>query len=153
MILPCRLISPLVFLCALATPAFIAPAGEPQVASLQNDPESGEATYRKQVRELTTPELERRNGARLDLQRRGYSQTLYGLVRRNGFDSVLAYIKMRLQLEFFLPHDQLIAYFPGVAPAPPRIPGLPRFYTFGGGMVAVPLEEDWTFPLDPWRRK
>jgi len=108
--------------------------------------------YREAVRSFKTAELERRMAERRGVQRSGYCQTLAGVVHRNGLDALLSYIRMRLHLDFSLPHDQLVAYFPSRYKVDPT-PGVPGFATAPNAMTVVPLYEDRAFPRDPWKRE
>lgn len=108
--------------------------------------------YREASRTFTTPELERRMAARRAVQRNGYCASLAGVLRRDAVDALFSYLRMRLQLEFSLPHDQLFAYVPSryVVEA---LPGVPPVVGAPNAMTVVPLSEDRSFPQDPWKRK
>jgi len=147
-----------IVLAGLLTGALLQEPGAPGAADLSPVTDKAEAdslgpaSFRLRVNELTTPELNRRNAARLSVQRRGYSSTLESVMREDGLGALLTYLRMQLHIEFFLPHDQIYAYISVVQPAPRR-DGLPGFATFGGSAtMPVPLQEDWTFPPDPWAK-
>jgi len=140
----CRLFLPFTALL-LTVPA--------QADARADNADSLASVYRQQVSELSSPARDRRNEARRALQQQGYSQSLAGVLRHDALDAAFAYLRMRLLLEFFLPHDQLFAYFPIATSPEKRTAGLPGFTTFGGGMIEVPLGEDWRFPADPWERR
>lgn len=108
--------------------------------------------YRESVRSFKTAELDRRMAARRAVQRSGYCHTLAGVIRRNGLDALLSYIRMRLHLDFSLPHDQLYAYIPSQYKVEP-VPGVPPIAGAANAMTVVPLYEDKTFPPDPWKRE
>ena len=108
--------------------------------------------YRNAIRAFTTPELEKRMAARRAVQRTGYCAALSGVIRRDPLDGLLAYIRMRLQLEFTLPNDQLVAYFPSQYKVP-EIPGVPRIAGGQNAMTVVPLYEDKSLPADPWKKE
>ena len=82
------------------------------------------ASFRRQRAAFSTPKLDQRNAARLFLQRRGYVSVLEGVLRDDPIDAILCYIRMRLHLEFSLPHDVLVEYEPIVRP-PKRNDGVP----------------------------
>ncbi len=108
--------------------------------------------YRVAARSLKTAELERRVAARKAVQRSGYCTTLAAVIRHNGLDALLSYIRMRLHLDFSLPHDQLFAYIPSQYKVEPT-PGVPPVVGAPNAMTVVPLYEDRSFPPDPWKRE
>jgi hypothetical protein len=141
----------LLFLCPLSTRAE-APPRPPRGAAAPEDGRASDslaAEYRRRVDLLTSPELEKRKSDRRRVQRRGYAAVLAGVVRRDGLGALLAYARLRLQLEYSLPHDVLIAYYP-VLRRESLQDSLPGFTTFGSGLYGVPLREDRSFPRDPW---
>jgi hypothetical protein len=107
--------------------------------------------YREAIRTFKTVELEQRMAARRAIQRSGYCHTLAGVIRRNGLDALLSYIRMRLHLEFFLPQDQLVVYYPSQYKVE-KIPGVPGFASAPNATTVVPVFEDRTFPADPWKK-
>jgi hypothetical protein len=110
------------------------------------------AGYFRQLSRLSSPALEARKANRLDLQRRGYANTLAATIRGNGLDALLAFIRMKIQLEFSLPHEPLVLVFPIVQPE--HIPRSAQgFFSFGQQSMSVTLSEDWTFPEDPWHKE
>jgi hypothetical protein len=124
------------------------PKGGDQDQFLKLD--SLQAAYRAGLRSLRSPELERRNIARRRVQQLGYAGTREALFLGRGLDALLPYVKMEMLLAFFLPHDQLYVYVRTTAPERKGPPTAPDFMTFGNKMVAIPLQEDWTFPENPW---
>jgi len=108
--------------------------------------------FRSEVRRLTSPQLEKRKAARLELQRRGYVNTLAGVISADGLDALLAFVRSRLQLEFSLPHEPIAMEFPLVGPD--DIPRNARgFVSLGQGTFSITLADDWTFPVDPWEKR
>jgi hypothetical protein len=107
------------------------------------------AEFLRRIREIRSPELERRNAARHFVQRSGYCLALASVLRDDGLGAAFAVGRMRLHLEFFLPHDQVLYYAPIVS-GEQRRSRLPGFTTYGERFAAIPLYEDWTFPDDPW---
>jgi hypothetical protein len=145
---PARMVACL-FLLSVVVPA----AGSSSSARAQaGSADTSGASFRRQRAAFSTPKLEQRNAARLSLQRRGYVSVLEGVLRDDPVDAILCYIRMRLHLEFSLPHDMLVEYEPIVRP-PKRHDGVPDFFTYGDQWFSVPLPEDWTFPEDPWRKQ
>ena len=131
-----------------------APAGEPprpplRAAAPADEADSLGAEYRRRLSLLTSPELEKRMANRRKVQREGYAGVVSGVVRRDGLGALLAYARMRLQLEFSLPNDVLIAYFPLLHDASLQ-DSLSASTTFGSRLYGVPLIEDRSFPRDPW---
>ena len=112
--------------------------------------DSLQAAYRASLHHLHSPELYRRNIARRRLQQLGYAGTRNALFLGRGLDALLPYVKMELLLTFSLPHDQLFIYVKTTTPEQKVPPTLPDFMTFGSKTVAIPLQEDWTFPENPW---
>jgi hypothetical protein len=145
---PARMVVCLLLLSAAAPAAGSSSSARAQAGSADT---SG-ASFRRQAAAFSTPKLEQRNAARLFIQRRGYVSVLEGVLRDDPIDAILCYIRMRLHLEFSLPHDVLVEYEPIVRP-PKRSDGVPDFFTYGDQWLAVPLPEDWTFPDDPWRKE
>jgi hypothetical protein len=108
-------------LISVAAPA----AGSSSSARAQSgSADTSGASFRRQRAAFSTPKLEQRNAARLFLQRRGYVSVLEGVLRDDPVDAILCYIRMRLHLEFSLPHDVLVEYEPIVRP-PKRNDGVP----------------------------
>jgi hypothetical protein len=118
-------------------------------AAGQDEMDSLAAEYRRRLSGLTSPALEKRKADRRRVQREGYAGVLSEVVRRDGLGALLAYARMRLQLEFSLPNDILIAYIPLLHDATLQ-DSLSLTTTFGSRLYAVPLIEDRSFPLDPW---
>jgi hypothetical protein len=108
--------------------------------------------YAAAIRAFKTPELEKRIAARRAIQRSGYCACLSGLIRRDPLEALLAYLRMQLQLEFTLPNDQLMAYFPSQYKVP-QMPGVPRVAGGQNAMTVVPLYEDKALPADPWKKE
>jgi hypothetical protein len=106
--------------------------------------------YLSSLRNITSPELERRNAARRRVQKLGYVGTQQAMYFGGGLDALLPYIKMELHLTFFLPHDQIYVYFRPASPPAGEKPAVPGFLTFGNAPIAIPLYEDWTFPENLW---
>ena len=117
---PARMVVCLLLISAAAPAAGSSSSARAQVGSADT---SG-ASFRRQRAAFSTPKLEQRNAARLFLQRRGYVSVLEGVLRDDPIDAILCYIRMRLHLEFSLPHDVLVEYEPIVRP-PKRNDGVP----------------------------
>jgi hypothetical protein len=117
---PARMVVCLLLISAAAPAAGSSSSARAQVGSADT---SG-ASFRRQRAAFSTPKLDQRNAARLFLQRRGYVSVLEGVLRDDPIDAILCYIRMRLHLEFSLPHDVLVEYEPIVRP-PKRNDGVP----------------------------
>jgi hypothetical protein len=136
-----------------ASPALPAPAEAQQREPVEEfRADSMARAYREAARTVTTPELERRIAARRAVQRSGYCTTLAAVIRHNALDALLSYIRMRLHLDFSLPHDQLFAYIPSQYKVGPT-PGIPPVVGVPNAMTVVPLYEDRSFPPDPWKKE
>jgi hypothetical protein len=108
--------------------------------------------FRAGAARLTSPELIRRKEIRREFQRRGYASILSATLERDGLGGLIAWARTKIQLDFHLPHNTLTIFIP-VTASPPRDSLLPGFTTFGSGLFALPLNEDFAFPEDPWERK
>lgn len=86
---------------------------------------------------LTTPELEERKARRQEMQRREYAHVLHHARKSDAVSTLLAWLRMKLQLEFSLPSSTVYYYA----------------RTVRGGYMPFPLTEDRSIPSDPWERK
>ncbi len=86
----------------------------------------------KNINRLAPPEYFERQETLRSFQRRGYAEVLHSVCRLDGLSAVLAYVKMKLQIEYSLEH----------APV--------GFATLTGEWIELPI--DWRFPADPWKR-
>jgi hypothetical protein len=111
--------------------------------------DSLENEFRRAVAQITSEELQARNSRRRRLQKEGYAGVLAEVVSHDGVGALMAYARMRLQLEFSLPSDLLIAYYP-ISVTPSMQDSLPGLTTFGSRLYGIPLVEDRSFPPDPW---
>jgi hypothetical protein len=66
-------------------------------------------------------------------QRRGYAEVLASAVQNDGWGSLVAYLKLKLQVEYSLNHAPILAVTP-----------LKK-------TIALPF--DWRMPADPWKRR
>ena len=113
------------------------------------DTDSSRAVIREQLSRLSSKELEARKARRRWVQQRGYTDVLIDVVRRDGLNAIISYLRMVARLELALPQDQLHLYIP--VRYPDRVtPGLPGFTGRPSGPIAVPLHEPKGFPVDPW---
>ena len=123
--------------------------------------ESLARAYTSAVRRLTTPEVYERLVVRRSVQRRGYAFVLRETVTHDAFGALLAYIRLMLHIEYWLPHNMLTYYPPRThTPSPSSFLDTtrdqrPRFpiFSYHSSPEGYPLTEDWTFPADPWKRK
>jgi hypothetical protein len=133
-----------------------APSDEPrkgprQAPSLadQHMMDSLAAEFRRRAAELTSPALEQRKADRRRMQKRGYAEVLAEVLRDDGPGALFAFARMKLHLEFSLPNDNLVVYYP-IVPPDARRDSLPGFTTFGSKLYPFPLVEDRRIPADPW---
>lgn len=94
--------------------------------------------YNIGISKLTSPELEARKQVRLEMQRKCYTDALMDALANDGLSSAISYLKGKLHIEYSISHRPLIVQFP--------IPG-------GEGKTwPVALQDDWTFPANPWKK-
>jgi hypothetical protein len=133
----------------LAAAAMFAHAQDP--ARDFNVTDSAAAAYRAALARLSSPELEHRKAARLELQRRGYAAILHHSLARDVWGAILAVLKMQAQLDFHLPVNTLVTTVyvqsPGVRKDPSALYEPPP-----SAPAQIPLFEDRRFPRDPWHK-
>ncbi len=117
---------------------------------LDRQQDSLAAAVRSAIAGMTTPELEARKARRRLLQQHGYVSILSQTLRADGLLALIMYTRVSLQLEYSLPRNTLYVYVPVRQPAVRDSTGR-RFHTFRSGPIAVPLNEDRSFPEDPWK--
>jgi hypothetical protein len=142
------------FFLALLLPAatLLPPAAAAQSPSPQRAPENVDSLareVRRAMASLSTPELERRKELRREFQQRGYAEILSARLAGDGTGALLAYLRMALQLEFFLPRNTLYVYLPV---APPGRTDSAAYVQRRSAPIAVPLRENRSYPEDPWAR-
>ena len=139
-------------LLLIALPLLLPSVTAAQVPSAQSDREnldSLQREVRRAIASLSTPELEKRKELRREFQQRGYSEILSASLAGDGLGALLAYLRMALQLEFFLPRNTLMVYIP--VSAPERADST-AYVQRRSAPVAVPLVEDRSYPENPWKR-
>ena len=127
-------------------------SGSPPGQRTMNDEnlDSLSKSFRAMTRQFTTPEFERRKKTLRLFQQRGYVEVLSDVVAGDGLSAALSLLKVRAQIEYHLPHDQLRFRLP-VNEAPRRPSTDPwHFQSTQSPPYDVPLVQDWTFPEDPW---
>ena len=121
-----------------AVPAASLPPGQAQVrgTGAQPDPllpDTSASIGRyvlEHLDEFATTEFRSRLARRREFQRAGYAAVLHDLLAFDPAGALLSFLRVRLQLEYSLPHNTI--YFHDVNGA------------------SWPLPEDWSFPADPW---
>ncbi len=109
-----------------------------QLPATENlDSLSGE--FRAALTTLTSPALEERRRIRRNMQRKGYAAALLNILGQDGLTAALVFVRMKLHIEYAISHRQLYVHVPVVRGE--------------GRTVALPLSDDWSFPLDPWKRE
>ena len=91
------------------------------------------------ISKLTSPALEQRKHIRREMQCKGYANVLMDLVEGDGFSAIISYIRTQLHIEYSISHQALYVSVP--------IQG------GEGKMWSVPLPDDWSFPIDPWKKE
>ncbi len=111
----------------------------------------------QQLSKVPTAEVEKRHYHRREFQKRGYQDTLMEVLHGNGLGSILMFIRTALHLQLFLPHDKLYVTQRLDSlwlPLPVKIKYEDGTeLTFETGKVQLTLNEDWSFPSDPWKRE
>ena len=110
----------------------------------------------QQLSKVTTPEVEQRKLARTGLQRKGYEDVLLELLRGDSLGSILSFFKMTMQIEIFLPHNTVYVY----QQLDSIYLAVPLAFKYEDGtelifetkQVKLAVREDWTFPVDPWKK-
>lgn len=82
------------------------------------------------IDEVATPEFRRRKAERRGFQRAGYAHVLHDALSLDAAGALVAFFRMRLQLEYSLPQNTI--------------------YLRDDAGVLWPLPEDRAFPEDPW---
>ncbi len=82
-----------------------APPGQREVKDENLD--SLSRSFQAMTRQFTTPEFERRKKMLRLFQQRGYVEVLSDVVAEDGLSAALSLLKIRAQIEYHLPHDQL----------------------------------------------
>ncbi len=135
--------------CALLLPAGNAPA---QREIKDENLDSLSQSFQVATRKLTTQEFERRKQLLRLYQRRGYVEILSDVRAGDGLSALLSLIKMDAQIEYHLPHDQLIFHIPPAERPKPATQSPWQFLSPESQPYDIPLIQDWTFPEDPWSR-
>jgi hypothetical protein len=110
----------------------------------------------RELAKVTTEEVQKRKVMRRTFQKRGYQNVLMEFLRGDSVGSLLAFLKMNLHLEFFLPHSTIYIYqyFDKLYLS---VPLVFRFedgteLNFETKKVRLAIKENWTFPSDPWKK-
>jgi hypothetical protein len=77
------------------------------------------------------------------------------ILRGDSLSALLAFLKMSLQIEFFLPHNKVYVYHY----VDSLLLFVPIVFRYADGTelifetkkVKLAIKEDWTFPVDPWK--
>jgi hypothetical protein len=111
----------------------------------------------RELAKVTTEEVQKRKAVRRTFQRRGYQNVLMEFLRGDSVGSLLAFLKMNLHLEFFLPHGTIYIYqyFEKLYVS---VPVVFRYedgteLTFETKKVKLAIKEDWKLPSDPWKKE
>jgi hypothetical protein len=111
--------------------------------------DSLQSAYQQTVSTLTSPELEARKERRRQLQQQGYAEVLHELLAGDGVSALMSWLRIMLQLEYSIPQRPLYVF---VRPPETRpdtsLAG--RMLPPPGGPIPLRLNEDRSFPADPW---
>ena len=137
-----------IFLVAVIAALLKPPEGWPAQGNL----DSLAGVLRVELSTLTTPELEARRETRRAMQQHAYAAILQEAVRGDGLLTLLAWLRATLQLQYALPRNTLVVYLP---PPERRRPAgmLDRLTPPPGPPIPIMLNEDRSFPRDPWKRR
>ena len=115
-----------------------------------------------EISKLTSPKLEERKRIRRAIQRTGYSNVLMDALNFDGLSSLLSFIKTKLHIEYSISHRPLSVQIPiGGAkkekksfdsPFPARIEQIIT-ESYPEQFWEATLHDDWTFPIDPWKKE
>jgi hypothetical protein len=107
-------------------------------------------SFQLMTKSLTTAEFERRKQVLRMYQRRGYVDALSDVVADDGLSAILSLLKVNAQIAYHLPHNDLVFYIPVTPSSKPPSTNPWHFLTPASPPFAVPLQQEWTFPDDPW---
>ena len=85
------------------------------------------------IDKFATPEYYHRKDLLNSFQRRGYFDVLRHLCRTDGLSALLAYLKMKLQIDYSLNHQPIV------------------IVSLNKELIDLPI--DWRFPADPWKKR
>jgi len=122
--------------------------------------DSLEQMFVQALSRLSHPRLEERKRLVRGYQQRGYASALMDVLAINGLSAIVSYVKIRLQIEFSLPHEPIMVNISALPASPPATPNssnlLPRnkfsiiLPSNPNEQVRIGLDIDWSFPADPW---
>jgi hypothetical protein len=95
--------------------------------------------YNIELSKITSPALEERKRVRMAMQRAGYSNVLKDDLDADGFSALVSFIKTKLHIEYSISHRPFVLHIP--------IQG------GEGRTFDLVLHDDWTFPVDPWKKE
>ena len=110
-----------------------------------------------QLSRVTTTEVEKRKEARRNVQQRGYQNVLLELLHEDSLASLLAFLKMNMEIRISLPHNTVYVT--------QRLDSLylavPLVFRYEDGTelifetqkVRLAIKEDWTMPKDLWKKE
>jgi hypothetical protein len=141
----------------LSTRTSLASAGNPPTGHTEAQLDSLARQLGRELSKVTIAEVEKRKQTRREVQRNGYQNTLMGILHGDSLSALLAFLKMNLQIEFFLPHNKVYVYRPGDS----LFLFVPIVFRYDDGTelifetkkVKLAIKEDWMFPSDPWKRE
>jgi hypothetical protein len=92
-----------------------------------------------EIAKLTSPQLEQRKRVRAAMQRSCYTHVLSEMLLDDGLSAIISFLKAKLNIEYSLSHRPLSI--------------LVRIERSGGKVWPITLPDDWTFPVDPWKKR
>ncbi len=130
-------VTPMLLACCIA---FLALQGRAFSQTLsQQNLDSLSAVLNLKYSQVTSPALEQRKSDRKNMQRKGYSNILCDVLMNDGFSALISYIKTKMQIEYSISHRPLSLIVP--------------IERGDGKTWSIPLPDDWSFPIDPWKKE
>jgi hypothetical protein len=130
----------------------------PQPLPARQDPTTGSSgvrldslqeSFQRTLSTLSSPELEERRSRRRELQKQGYTEVLHELLAGDGVTALMSWIRITLQLEYSIPQRPLYLFVrPPETSRDTSLAG--RLFPSSVGYVRIILQEDRSFPADPW---
>lgn len=132
-----------------AVPNRVAPSGTQDPASLNRAVDSLALAYQREIGALSSPALEERMSRRRSLQKQGYAEVLHELLARDATSALLSWLRLTAQLEYSIPRHPLALYVRSLeSRRDTSLAG--RLLASAAPMVMIPLQEDRSFPRNPW---
>ncbi len=131
------------FISLMLLPALFAANAERTVAHSQTFTHQNLDSLAKllniEISKLTSPALQERKHIRREMQRKCYANVLSNVLSQDGLSAIISFIKTKLQSEYSISHRPITLFV--------------RIERSGGKVLTIPLSDDWSFPIDPWKKE